>query len=181
VPKVKPNLTVETIRHALDVLSEELGSEGSSVAITLVGGAAIALLYEAREATRDVDALTLGPEGGEIREATARVAERLGLEADWLNDNVKNKYTNQLVSRGEPLYARGRLIVSTVKPEQLLAMKLCAFRDDLDISDARLILSKLPRHLDIETVWNMLEPFLMAGLQRKARNNFDDLWEAETK
>jgi len=60
---------------------------------------------------------------------------------------------------------------------QLLAMKLCAFRDDLDIEDARFLLSSLPQTMDIESAWVNLEPFLIRGKQRAARENFEDLWE----
>jgi hypothetical protein len=60
--------------------------------------------------------------------------------------------------------------------EQLLAMKLCAWRDDIDIADARRLLLELPG--DRERVWLLVEPFLQQGRELKARYAFDDLWEA---
>ena len=62
-------------------------------------------------------------------------------------------------------------------PQQLLAMKLSAWRDDLDVSDARLLLSKLSG--DRGSVWKLVEPYLVPGRQLKAQYAFDDLWEAD--
>lgn len=52
-----------------------------------------------------------------------------------------------------------------------------AWRDDLDVSDARLLLSKLSG--DRVSVWRQVEPHLVPGRQLKAQYAFDDLWEAD--
>ncbi len=75
------------------------------------------------------------------------------------------------------LLKAARLVVRTVAPHQLLAMKLSAWRDDLDVSDARLLLSKLPG--DRVSVWKLVEPHLVPGRLLKAQYAFDDLWEAD--
>lgn len=62
-------------------------------------------------------------------------------------------------------------------PHQLLAMKLSAWRDDVDVEDARLLLSKLPP--DREEVWRLVESHLVPGRETKAYYAFCDLWEAE--
>jgi hypothetical protein len=59
--------------------------------------------------------------------------------------------------------------------EQLLAMKLCAWRDDVDIADARRLLMELPP--DYNKVWQGMEPYLQPGRELKAKYAFDDLWE----
>ena len=46
----------------------------------------MALAYDARRATVDVDAIFVP--AAEVRKAAARVAERLQIEEDWLNDGV---------------------------------------------------------------------------------------------
>lgn len=53
----------------------------------LVGDAAIALAYDARRSTRDIDAI-FEPKMA-IYQAAAEVAPRLGLPVSWLNDAVK--------------------------------------------------------------------------------------------
>jgi hypothetical protein len=56
-------------------------------------------------------------------------------------------------------------------------MKLSAWRDDLDVADARLLLSKVSG--DRASVWALVERHLVAGREPKARYAFEDLWEAE--
>ena len=53
----------------------------------VVGGAAIALAFDERRATRDIDAV-FEPKSV-VYEAAAVVAEQLRLPAGWLNDAVK--------------------------------------------------------------------------------------------
>jgi hypothetical protein len=56
-------------------------------------------------------------------------------------------------------------------------MKLSAWRDDIDIADARLLLSKIAS--DRPQVWTELEPYLVPGRELKARYACADLWESE--
>ena len=106
--------------------------------------------------------------------AARKIAEILGLPEDWLSDAAKG-YLHGLAP-GETLLEAPSLIVRAVAPFQLLAMKLSAWRDDLDIDDARLLLSKLPGpKVD---VWRLVEPYLVPGRELKARYAFEDLWEA---
>lgn len=68
--------------------------------------------------------------------------------------------------------------VSRPAIEQLLAMKLCAWRDDVDIADAARMLQELAG--DHDDVWRRIEPFLQPGRELKARYAFDDLWDNRT-
>jgi hypothetical protein len=54
-------------------------------------------------------------------------------------------------------------------------MKLSAWRDDVDIEDARRLLLEMKG--DQEKIWQSVEPFLIPGQQLKARYAFLDLWE----
>lgn len=72
---------------ALEALGEELHRRGVTGEMYIVGGAAIALAYDERRSTRDLDAV-FEPKAV-IYEAAAEVAERLGLPPGWLNDAVK--------------------------------------------------------------------------------------------
>jgi hypothetical protein len=66
--------------------------------------------------------------------------------------------------------------VSRPAIEQLLAMKLCAWRDDVDISDARRLLAETRGTR--EEVWAKVQPHLQTGQELKARYAFEDLWES---
>jgi hypothetical protein len=59
---------------------------------------------------------------------------------------------------------------------QLLAMKLSAWRDDVDGADARRLLQEMS--CASEDVWRAVEPFLVPGNELKAQYAFADLWEA---
>jgi hypothetical protein len=59
--------------------------------------------------------------------------------------------------------------------EQLLAMKLCAWRDDVDIDDARRLLAELGT--DRGAIWEIVSRHLRPGCEIKAGYAFDDLWE----
>ena len=59
---------------------------------------------------------------------------------------------------------------------QLLAMKLCAWRDDLDVSDAKRLVGELEGTQ--KAIWQMIEPYLQPGCELKAKYAFTDLWEA---
>jgi hypothetical protein len=102
------------------------------------------------------------------------VAADLELPEDWLNDGAKG-YLKGLLP-GEVLLDRPVLLVRALGPQQLLAMKLSAWRDDVDIGDARLLLSKVKGQR--EEVWAAIEPFLVPGREIKARYAFEDLWES---
>lgn len=169
-----PVLSRDDIRRALVALAGELAEVGASCEIAIVGGAAVVLLYDARQATKDVDALLLSStEPGILREATQRAAGALGLPEDWLNDAAKG-YVHGL-SLGEVVLERPTLVVRALAPHQLLAMKLSAWRDDVDIEDARLLLSKLSG--EQEEVWRQVEPHVVPGRETKAYYAFCDLWE----
>lgn len=157
--------------RAFEVLSAELPS-GKNEELFVIGGAALVLLYGARQSTKDVDVLGMT---SALREAALRVASRLSLPTDWLNDAAKG-YAHG-VAPGEKLLERGALVVRTLAIPQLLAMKLSAWRDDLDINDAQLLLAQLPGGK--EQIWKAVEPYVVPGRELKASYAFDDLWEAQ--
>lgn len=160
---------------ALESLAAELPAVGKPLELVVVGGAALVLLYDARETTRDVDGFVLPSSAAPLlRAAAERVAASLHLPADWLNDGAKG-YVHGWAP-GEAILKTPSVVVTTLAPQQLLAMKLSAWRDDLDIADARLLLSKLDG--DHEAVWRLIEPHLVPGRELKARYAFEDLWEA---
>jgi len=142
----------------------------------MVGGAAIVLMFGTRESTKDVDAFAVSPGAdARLRQAAAEVASRLGLPSDWLNDASKG-YAHG-VTFGPVLFQSPALTVRSASVPQLLAMKLSAWRDDLDIEDARRLLRECAG--EREVVWNAVAPHLVPGRELKAEYAFADLWEAE--
>lgn len=171
-------LSRATILAALEALARELESTAGQPRpeIVIAGGAALVLLYGARDATRDVDALvTSNVSAAALRNAARRVAEAQGLPEDWLNDGAKAYLKGFLP--GRLVLDRPGLAVRALAPPQLLAMKLSAWRDDVDVADARLLLHEVAGSR--EEVWRSIEPFLVTGRELKARYAFEDLWESE--
>ena len=79
------------------------------------------------------------------------------------------------LSLGPTLFTAPGIQVIRPGTEQLLAMKLSAWRDDVDISDATRLMQDLAG--EQEEVWTRVEPFLQPGTQLKAKFAFLDLWE----
>lgn len=136
----------EEIRRLLNLLNDELGNAGILGEVHVVGGAVMCLALEARDSTRDVDAL-LKPTR-EVRAAAARVAAREGLDAHWLNDAAKG----YLGKRPDfsPFLELPHLRVFVAEPHYLLAMKCAAMRlgeEFHDLGDVRYLL----RHLDVRS------------------------------
>jgi hypothetical protein len=167
-------LSANDIRQAFDALSSELQAVGERGEIVVLGGAALVLLFGARETTKDVDAYFLAPVGSEMRAAVAKVAEQLRLPEDWLNDGAKGFLVGLTI--GAVLYESEFLLARAVSTEQLLAMKLAAWRDAIDRGDARLLLGKMSGSM--EEVWEALKPLVPPLQLDKAWYAFQDLWEA---
>lgn len=166
-------LSADDIRRAFGALSDELAHQHRSAEIVVVGGAALVLLFGARQSTKDIDAYFLAPEASVFREAAEVVASRLDLPADWLNDGAKGYLVG--VTKGEVLYESQALIVHAASTEQLLAMKLAAWRDAIDRGDAELLLSRMTG--SAEKIWSAIEPFVPPHQKDKASYAFEDLWE----
>ena len=100
---------------------------------------------------------------------------QLNLPEDWLNDGAKGFLHG--IARGEVVFQTQALTVRALAPPQLLAMKLSAWRDDLDIEDARLLLSKIAGNK--ERIWEQVKPYLVPGRELKSQYAFEDLWDSE--
>lgn len=116
----------------LDALATELDSIGVRGEMFIVGGAAMALAYNTRRATRDIDAV-FEPKAT-IYQAADRVATAHGVDPNWLNDAVKG-----FLPGHDPgstvLFERPGLAVRVASPRYLLAMKVMAARVERDEDD----------------------------------------------
>jgi hypothetical protein len=139
-------LTRADIRRLFELLNAELAAQRTEGELYLVGGAVMCLAFDAREATKDVDALF--KPARVIRQAAARVAVRAGVAETWLNDAVKG----YLGTRAEfdPFLELPHLKVFIAQPRYLLAMKCAAIRlgeEFHDLDDVRYLL----RYLNVST------------------------------
>jgi hypothetical protein len=128
------------IIDALTALAGELNQRGVSAEMYVVGGAAIALAFDERRSTRDIDAV-FEPKAI-VYEAAASVAERNGLPAGWLNDAVKGFLAGPDPAAA-PVFDLPGLRCLAASPETLLALKVLAHRVGEDEADLRLLANEL--------------------------------------
>jgi hypothetical protein len=128
------------ITELLTEVARRIDGAGQSASILLVGGAAIAVEYGDRPATRDVDA-GFAP-ADVVVAAAADVARARGLPADWLNDKVNMWMPHHGVQETEwrIVHRQGEVFIRVAPAEVLLAMKLLAGRGRRDAHDIKLLL-----------------------------------------
>jgi hypothetical protein len=97
VSEPSPLLDRAGIEEAFRRLGDRLARRGVVADLYVFGGAAMALAYDSRRATRDVDAL-FKPHGIVLEEASA-VAADLGLPGWWLNEQAASLSPCQLEAR----------------------------------------------------------------------------------
>lgn len=130
----------DEIIAALTELAAELQRRGASADMYVVGGAAIALAYDERRATRDIDAV-FEPKSV-VYDAAAAVAAERGLPAGWLNDAVKGFLAGDDPDAAPVLDLPG-LRCLAASPRTLLALKVLAHRVGEDEDDVRLLAGHL--------------------------------------
>lgn len=162
----------ELLRQAFDLLAAKLARRGVVGELHVFGGAAMVLAFDARVATRDVDAL-FRPDGP-VLEAAREVAEELGLPRSWLN-NQASSYVSGRAGRGTPVYDHPHLRVMSTPPEHLLAMKVRAARAVRDTDDLRLLLRALDLHA-LQEVTEIVERYFPdEPLSDRSRQLLEDL------
>jgi predicted nucleotidyltransferase len=126
-----PLLDRRVIEDAFQRLGERLARRGVVADLYVFGGAAMALAYDARRTTRDIDAI-FQPHGVVVEEARS-VAAELGLPQWWLNEQASVYVAHGQDVAAPRVFNHPGLRVSAASPEHLLAMKaLAARRRDAD-------------------------------------------------
>ncbi|MEW1947780.1 DUF6036 family nucleotidyltransferase [Pseudarthrobacter sp902506025] len=140
----RASLESDDIRELLIELSHRLQARGAAADIYLVGGAAIAVEFDSRRSTTDIDAV-YKPEQT-VQEIATHMAAELGLDPRWLNNAARAYVPDGEDSEAAEMAIADNLTLRVASPRFLLAMKLAAGRDR-DIPD----IAVLCRALDIRT------------------------------
>jgi hypothetical protein len=148
-------LTKERIQDLLEKLNSLLAERGELGEIGLVGGAVMCLVYNARVATRDVDAIF--EPASIIRELAARIAASESLPPDWLNDAAKG-FILPGFERQEVL-SLSNLRVWAPEPRYMLAMKCISARWDTSDRDDVLFLIKVLKLQKPSEVFSIIESY----------------------
>lgn len=151
----------------LEQLNEELKKMNVKGDICLYGGAVMCIAYNARPATKDVDAIF--EPTSKIREAARIIAERNQLSPNWLNDSVKGfvEQHDQKI-----LFNWSNLQVYVPPPEFMLAMKALSSRaESMDKTDIKFLINRLGlTHPD--EVFQIVEKFYPNNLIKPATQFF---------
>ncbi len=171
-----PLLSYNDLYNAIIRLGELATADGEQIDLLIVGGGVMVLEFRSRESTNDLDGVIVNSVGiAKVRRYAANVAAEKCWQADWLNDGAKGF----LIGPITPTLLLSSPGINLLRPslEQLLAMKLCAWRDDVDVSDAKRILSAcLPKERN--RTWSAVRLFVQPGRELKAKLAFDDLWDS---
>jgi Nucleotidyltransferase of unknown function (DUF6036) len=124
------------IERAFTALGERLVRRGVVADVFVVGGAAMALAYDAARVTRDVDAV-FKPHGIVLEEAR-KVADDLGLPYWWLNEQASVYISGKEDASKRRVFDHPGLRVMAASPVHVFAMKARAARTR-DIDDLRLL------------------------------------------
>jgi predicted nucleotidyltransferase len=169
-----PLLDRRAIVEAFRRLGDRLVRRGVVADIYVFGGAAMALAYDARRATRDIDAV-FQPHGVVLEEARA-VAVELGLPQWWLNEQASAYVAPGEDTNAPRIFDHPGLRVSAASPEHLLAMKVLAARRR-DAEDIRFLV----KHLQLGSAENVLalctEIFPDEPVPDRVRLILDDIFD----
>ena len=124
------------LERAFTALGERLVQRGVVADVFVVGGAAMALAYDATRVTRDVDSLFV-PHGVVLEEAR-NVARDLGLPPWWLNEQASVYISGKDDPGKRRVFDHPGLRVTAASPRHVFAMKALAARTR-DIDDLRLL------------------------------------------
>lgn len=181
-------LKKEDILRGLQKIDIKAKEVGVVVDISIYGGAALAIAFDIRRATRDVDAVVHGAPDF-IRKAAAEIAAEEGWPEDWLNDGVKgfaSANEKMLLMKNFDDTDSGGLRIYTPTPEYLFAMKCMAMRPEgiegsHDISDIEALADKA--HIeDAEAALALVESFYPASrIPPKVRFGVEEIMEKVAK
>jgi hypothetical protein len=134
----EPLLNERSLRDALTRVAERLGLSAKVGEILIHGGASMALVFKARPATRDVDAVTLSGNAA-VTHAVHQVADELGLPRNWLNEQASSYLPPVPDAHPVVVFDHQNLRVMSVSAAYLFVMKIRAGRGGRDLDDAVLL------------------------------------------
>jgi len=173
-----PLLDRAGIEEAFRRLGDRLAKRGVVADLYVFGGAAMALAYDSRRATRDVDAL-FKPHGIVLQEAHA-VAAELGLPNWWLNEQASTYVAPGGDSSASRVFDHPGLRVFAASPEHLLAMKALAARPR-DAEDIRQLSTVLDLHTVDDVLASVREIFPQEEPPARLRLLLEDIFSGQDR
>jgi Nucleotidyltransferase of unknown function (DUF6036) len=128
----------EALLELLRELADRLSRQGVRANIYVVGSDAMSLSFDARCATRDIDAMVL--HGHDVLMDEVRAMARLhDLPSTWLDEQAVMYVSRTVDPEPSAVFDHPFLTVAATSAEHLLAMKLAASRGG-DVGDIKILL-----------------------------------------
>ena len=154
--KTKTELSKKDILNLLKEISNNLKKLNTKGEIILYGGAVMAIVFNARKSTKDVDAIF--EPAAVIRKIVKDIGQKKSLSETWLNDGIKGF----IHKKGEYslFYEDNNLKIFAATPEYILAMKCISMRlaESKDEEDIIFLIKKL-KLADKESVFKIIEKY----------------------
>jgi hypothetical protein len=146
----------EDMLRYLEELNSRLKDSNRKSDIIIFGGAAMALVHGAREATQDIDAKYRS--FVELRRAIKSISEDFNINENWLNNDGEHYITEKMLTN---LYLEfSNLKVYTLNADCLLAMKLTSARMDSTDMDDSIFLMDLLNIQSEEQLVDIIEKYI---------------------
>jgi hypothetical protein len=133
---------LSTMRNLFSEMGRIAQDRQQTLEIAIYGGSALALCFDWRTSTADIDYMPVRGAEADIQEIAGIAARNLGLPEDGLRSDVQIFASDfaEIVQNGE--YPAGMpdgfgLRVFTANPEYLLSMKMLSMRSSLETQDCR--------------------------------------------
>lgn len=148
-------LTKKMIETLFSKLNDKLALHGERAEIGIVGGTVMCLVFNARAATRDIDAIFEPTKV--VRKLAKELSEEEGLNSDWLNDGAK-AYIQGNFDRQDVLNLT-HLRVWAPPADYMLAMKCISARWDTNDRDDVVFLIKTLKLKNPKRVFDLIEKY----------------------
>lgn len=130
------NLSRNDVLDYFNLLGKALADKGIISEIAIYGGGAIALQYDFRESSQDIDYLPISQDTSILREVAKEVGQQALLSDDWFNKAVEDVIIEPHHSfYGDFPQASPGLRVFVAEPGYILAMKMMSMRSSMDSND----------------------------------------------
>jgi hypothetical protein len=171
---VSKTLSRSQLLKYLGLLNDKLAVLGAHGEILLVGEVAMRLVHEARDMTKDIEALY--EPNPLIQNLALKIAHQEGLPEDWLNDAAKGFVGPNAPQ--EKFLSLGALDILAVSGEYLLAMKMASSRyGEADANDIIFLLDKLGLKNAEEAIELLLKFFPKNQILPKTQYLLDEAFE----
>ncbi|UFT99963.1 DUF6036 family nucleotidyltransferase [Radiobacillus kanasensis] len=148
-------VTKEIFIEILEVLDKKLQDNKLELTLNIYGGTVMMACFDARPATKDVDALF--DTSPIIDNILVEIAETFNLDKNWINQDIREPLRHIKNENLKEVYTFKSLKVLAPSAEQMLAMKILSARPEpyRDFNDAEYLIE----FLGIETLEEVLNIF----------------------